>query len=147
VSRLAQEVTELHERLREASDPTRRVGFRLDDIVGELRRIGHGLGETASDLARVRSSQGDSRLCQAEWGVCPDHGDTLTSSRGISQCSVDARVWGYDRLDSPCGEPVTDLVTDPAGTSTRMCHGHALAVPNRDGWRVRTFPTDTPGVD
>jgi hypothetical protein len=146
-AQLSRDVDELHARLKaSAGDPARRAGFRLDTIAGELRRAEAELGDTAADLARVRGARGPG-LCFAEWGVCPDHGNTLTSTGGTSVCRVDGRSWGYDRLGSPCGEPVTDLVTDPEGASTAMCHGHALAVPNQDGWHVRTLPTDAPETD
>lgn len=42
-------------RLRVAADePTRRVGFRLDDAVGLVPSAATALGSTAEDLARVR---------------------------------------------------------------------------------------------
>ena len=145
---LSRDVDAVHARLKTAAaDPARRAGFRLDEIAGELRRAEAELGDTAADLARVRSSRGDPRLCQAEWGVCPEHGNTLTSTGGTSVCRVDGRSWGYDRLGSPCGEPVSDLVTDPEGGSTAMCHGHVLAVPDQAGWHVRALTTDTTGDD
>lgn len=46
----AQDIEALHERLRGAEDaPTRRAGFRLDDIAVELRRVARELQETAED--------------------------------------------------------------------------------------------------
>ena len=142
---LAEDVAELRRRLRAADgDSVRRVGYRLDDIYGELRRISDGLQATGADLRRALEVQSNPRMCPAEWGVCPDHGNTLTSSGGITTCRVDGRVWDYDRLGSSCGEPVTEEVTDPAGTTNAVCHGHALAVPADTGWNVRPISPDKP---
>ncbi|MEV0233385.1 hypothetical protein [Nonomuraea sp. NPDC050786] len=87
-----------------------------------LARGAEDLQHAAEDLARLRSQP----LCGFGWGVCPEHGNTLSSRAGVATCRVCRRTWNYDRLGQPCREPVTWKVTDPAGTETRMCDGHVL---------------------
>lgn len=101
--------------------------FRLPDAAGEVRRVAADLRETAEDQARVRARPADA--CPADWGVCPVHGNTLTSSGGRSWCRADDcdRTWNYDRGGEPCAEPVRWLVTDETGYSFRACDGHATA--------------------
>ncbi|MFF6903536.1 hypothetical protein [Streptomyces hydrogenans] len=71
--------------------------------------------------------------CGVPWGVCPDHGNTLRTSGGITQCRDLAclNIWDYDRLDRVCGDPVTHTVTDAAGTSFRACRAHAMDADER----------------
>lgn len=127
----AQDIEALHERLRGAQDaPTRRAGFRLDDIAGELRKAARELQQTAEDLARIRSRGAMSRpVCGAQWGVCPEHGNTLTSSGGRSWCRVPGcgRAWGWDRGGLPCTEPAVWRMCDQKGGEMRLCEGHAIA--------------------
>lgn len=88
---------------------------------GQLARAAEDLRRAAEELAALRSRQ-----CGMPWGVCPEHGNTLSSRGGVSTCKVCGLTWDYDRLGRACGEPVTWKVIDRAGTETRMCDGHVL---------------------
>ena len=73
------------------------------------------------------------------WGVCPEHGNTLTSTGGKAWCRDMAcgRTWDYDRGGLPCIEPARWTVTDKHGDALAMCDGHALDVGKRlQGARV-----------
>ena len=89
-----------------------------------LDRGGEDLQRAAGDLARVRSLA--EQTCGIPWGVCPEHGNTLSFSAKVSTCRVCGRTWAYDRLGRPCGELVDWKVTDQAGAVTMMCEGHVL---------------------
>jgi hypothetical protein len=138
---LAAEIETVRSELTTAPDePTRSSGFRLDNAAGEARRISTDLQETAEDLARVRGRSG----CLADWGVCPTHGNTLTSSGGRSWCREPGcgRQWNYHRGGLPCDEPLAYTVTDADGRSATMCAGHALDARKRlDG--TATTPIST----
>ncbi|MFC4116686.1 hypothetical protein [Nonomuraea zeae] len=86
-----------------------------------LARGAEDLERSAAELARLQAQP-----CGFRWGVCPEHGNTLSSRAGVSECRVCRRTWTYNRLDQPCGEPVTWKVIDRAGTETKMCDGHVL---------------------
>ncbi|WP_043619087.1 hypothetical protein [Nonomuraea candida] len=88
---------------------------------GLLARAAEELQLAAADLARLQV-----RPCGLPWGVCPEHGNTLSSQAGVSTCRVCGRTWDHDRLRRPCHEPATWKVIDRAGTVTRMCDGHVL---------------------
>jgi hypothetical protein len=64
--------------------------------------------------------------CAAEWGICPDHGPTLTSSGGVCWCHWPGcgRRWDYDRLGEDCAEPGTHRVTGTNGVSVICCSVH-----------------------
>jgi hypothetical protein len=131
---LAEDVRAAQDRLRAAPDePTRRVGFRIDDVVGYLRQCHDGLRATAEGLTRI----GNRGSCPADWGACPDHGATLRSSGGSSWCAVPGcRTWDHDRLGLPCSETATHLVTGPEGSPGRMCRGHAHEAATVPGFHV-----------
>lgn len=121
---LAAEVAALQVRLRAAEDePTRRVGFRLDDAAAAISEAAHDVVNTAVDLARIRG-RGD---CPCDWGVCPEHGNTLRSSAGLCWCTAAncGRSWGYDRGGLPCTEPAAFDVRDLDDRGGPMCAGHA----------------------
>jgi hypothetical protein len=126
---LQERIRDVEERLR-ASEETRQNTFRLDHAAGQLDQISRALHETASELARIRAVR-DGSVCTVPWGVCPEHGNTLTSSGGRTRCTRCIRVWNYDRLGVPCGEPLTHQVTDAAGSSFRSCQGHAMDATER----------------
>jgi hypothetical protein len=86
-----------------------------------LARGAEDLQRAATDLARIQAQP-----CGLPWSVCPEHGNTLSSSAGVSTCRVCRRTWNYNRPGEPCKEPVTWKVIDRAGTETRMCDGHVL---------------------
>jgi hypothetical protein len=112
-----------------ADEPTCRVGFRLDDGAGTLRRVAEEINQTAEDLSRIRSRQVPERAsCSAEWGVCPEHGNTLSSSGGRSQCRTPgcSRSWDWDRGGLPCTELAAWRVVDTGDKEILLCAGHAL---------------------
>ena len=139
---LAAEIDTVRTELTTAPDePTRSSGFRLHNAAGEARRISADLQATAGDLARVRGRS----ACRADWGVCPAHGNTLTSSGGRCWCREAGcgRQWNYDRAGLPCDEPVAYTVADASGGSGEMCAGHARAARERLDGAVIT-PISTP---
>lgn len=122
---LATSIRDMQARLRAAADePTRRAGFRLDDAAGLVDSAATALGATAEDLARIRGRGG----CAADWGVCPEHGNTLRGSGGRWSCTAAGcgRSWGYDRGGLPCTEPAVSQVTDAEGGTMLLCAGHTL---------------------
>ncbi|MDX2915959.1 hypothetical protein [Streptomyces griseiscabiei] len=58
----------------------------------------------------------DPGQCVVPWGVCPEHGGTLTCFNS----------WEYDRLDAPCPEPATHTVRADGGGQYAVCDGHAM---------------------
>jgi hypothetical protein len=68
----------------------------------------------------------DETRCSAQWGVCPEHGNTLSSSGGRSRCrrAGCGRTWPASRLSAHCDEPATVIVADQAGGQLRLCAGH-----------------------
>ncbi|MEV1238557.1 hypothetical protein ACIBO2_45125 [Nonomuraea sp. NPDC050022] len=87
----------------------------------QLARGAEDLQQAAADLARLQDQP-----CGLPWGVCPEHGNTLSAGGGVSTCRVCRRSWTGDLLGQPCREPRTWKVIDRAGTETRMCDGHVL---------------------
>jgi hypothetical protein len=92
---------------------------------GWLDRGGEDLQRAAGDLARFRSLA--EQACGMPWGVCPEHGNTLSFSANVTTCKVCRRSWTHDRLGQPCRELVVWKVTDQVGTVTLMCDGHVFA--------------------
>jgi hypothetical protein len=102
-----------------------RTGFRLDDAAGQADGVGAALLDTAHDLRRIGART--DRTCAAEWGACPVHGATLTSSGGQAWCTAHACElrWDYDRLGLPCSEDAVAFVTFMVEhKETRVCQGH-----------------------
>ena len=68
----------------------------------------------------------DPSRCQVPWGVCPEHGNTLTTSGGRTRCrwSGCGRTWPGNRVQAHCGEPATALIADAGGEQSRLCAGH-----------------------
>jgi hypothetical protein len=130
-------------RARDSEDPVRRAGFRLSDAARQARAVAAGLHETAADLARIAARPPGS--CVIPWGVCPEHGNTLTSTGGKTWCTTPrcGRAWGHDRLAMPCAEPARWKLTDQHGAEALLCDGHALDARNRlEGAMV--VPLDPP---
>ncbi|GHE72016.1 hypothetical protein GCM10018785_45340 [Streptomyces longispororuber] len=80
----------------------------------------------------LQSTAADPSRCTVPWGVCPDHGDTLTSraraTEGFDSWCTDVtrfNVWPYDRLDADCTEPATHTVQADNGDRYVVCDGHA----------------------
>lgn len=130
VEATAVRIDELRRRLIAADvEPAQPAGWRLENALAELRH-GAGTVQAAADiLARVRALPG--QACRVPWGVCPDHGATLSSSGGRAWCRTCRRSWGYDRLGLPCAEPVLARVVDADGVEVRMCAGHTLDARSR----------------
>lgn len=76
----------------------------------------------------VQPKQESALLCGADWGICPDHGNTLTSSGGTTRCKTPGcgLTWEYDRVNHHCNEPARWTVRDAEGGSGLMCPAHAL---------------------
>ncbi|QSB14562.1 hypothetical protein JQS43_24325 [Natronosporangium hydrolyticum] len=129
--RLAEQATNLARAIRAAGDrlrrtddePTRRAGFRLDEAVSAADRVTGELITTADYLTRI-ANRG---TCAADWGLCPEHGNTLAGSGGRSWCQRIGcrRRWDHDRAGLPCTEPAAYQVRDTAGGETLLCTGHA----------------------
>lgn len=106
----------------------RRAGFRLEDAAGECRRVAAELHATASDLARLAAIPADA--CRVPFLVCPEHGNTVTSTGGQSWCRRCDRRWPHS-YDEPCRELVSHSVTDTEGAVFAVCDGHAIDVRGR----------------
>ncbi|TMR87963.1 hypothetical protein [Nonomuraea basaltis] len=98
------------------------------DPLATARQAADWLARGAEELQRAATdlALSQTQLCGLPWGVCPEHGNTLSSTAGVSACRVCSRTWNHDRLGQPCREPVTWKVIDRAGTETRVCDGHVL---------------------
>lgn len=85
---------------------------------------------SADQHAQAARSDGAGGLCSVTWGVCPDHGATLTSEDGRSECRVAdcGRTWDYDRFAAPCAESASHQVRDTAGGTLSVCSAHATAI-------------------
>ncbi|MEV6967555.1 hypothetical protein AB0M47_20870 [Hamadaea sp. NPDC051192] len=142
VDELAAAIADVEKRLGAAADdPTRSARFRLDDAAGYARMAGEALNKTASDLVRVRARSN----CPVDWGVCPEHGNTLTDGGGKSWCREPGcgRTWNYARGALPCTEPAVFFVSDAHGDGSPMCTGHTLDARQRlDGAIIRTLTSD-----
>ncbi|MEV1179382.1 hypothetical protein, partial [Nonomuraea sp. NPDC049784] len=67
--------------------------------------------------------------CGIGWGVCPEHGATLTAEAdGHTRCAHCNRRWPDDRLNLPCPEPITRTEEARHLMRTGMCSGHAVAL-------------------
>jgi hypothetical protein len=77
-------------------------------------------------LEADRRLAADGARCSAQWGVCPEHGNTLSSSGGRSWCRQAGcgRTWPGSRVGRHCDEPAVVLVADEAGARMRLCSGH-----------------------
>lgn len=113
-----------------APDVTRHARFRLPEAAGNARFVAEELEATATDLDVVLGWQANPHRCPVEWGACPDHGATLTSSGGHTWCSTlgCGRRWDYDRHGQPCDEPPLYTVRDQTDAVSRVCRGHARAM-------------------
>jgi hypothetical protein len=136
---LADEIDTLHSSIRSARDePVRRAGFRCDTAAGLMRQASSELGETADHLEHIADAMKPG-ACAVQWGVCPQHGNTLVSTAGKTWCRVIGcgQTWSYDRVGLPCIEPARWQVTDKQGAVCVMCDGHALdAREHLEGARV-----------
>jgi hypothetical protein len=130
---LADEIDALHHEIRAArAEPVRRASFRCDTAIGWMRQASAELQDTADHLDRVAAAMKPG-VCAVPWGVCPEHGNTLTGTGGKTWCRVAGcgQKWDYDRADLPCIEPARWQVTDQHGEASVMCDGHALEARKR----------------
>lgn len=136
---LADEIGILHGDVRAARDePVRRARFRCDSAIGWLKQASAELQEAADHFDRVAAAMKPG-ACAVPWGVCPEYGNTLTSSGRKTWCRAAGcgRTWSYDRGGLPCIEPARWQVADKYGAVSMMCDGHALEDRKRlDGARV-----------
>jgi hypothetical protein len=127
---LAAEIDALHREMRAAGDdPVRLAGFRCDAASGSVCQAASELRDTATDLDRIAAAAVPG-TCSVQWGACPDHGNTLSTSSGRTWCRHPActRTWDHDRGGLPCAEPVRWRMIDQHGDAILVCHGHAVAV-------------------
>ncbi len=68
----------------------------------------------------------DETRCSAQWGVCPTHGNALSSSGGQTWCRQPgcSRTWPGRRAARHCDELAEVVVADQAGGTMRLCAGH-----------------------
>jgi hypothetical protein len=139
IEALADEVEALRSEIRAAWDePVRRAGFRCETGIGWLRQASAELQEAADRLDRLAAAMKPG-ACVVRWGVCPEHGNTLTGSGLKTWCREPecGRTWNYDRVGLPCIEPARWAVTDRYDARSVMCDGHALDARKRlEGARV-----------
>src|SRR3954454_10699858 len=91
---LAAAAADLYRQLREADvardadpDPARRrAGWRLDVAAGGLRSAAEELLDTADELIRLAVRRADA--CPVPWGVCREHGPTLSCWGGRCWCTA-----------------------------------------------------------
>jgi hypothetical protein len=140
---LAAEIAALHrDNLAAGSEPVRRTGYRCDTASGWVRESAGYLREMAADLGRIEAAAAPG-VCAVSWGVCPEHGNTLTCSGGRTWCRLAGccGTWDYDRAGLPCSEPARWSVRDQHGGSSAMCDGHAFdAARCIDGAQVAPQP-------
>jgi hypothetical protein len=127
---LAAEICTLHRYMRAAGDdPVRPAAFHCVTASGSVSQAAGELRDTAADLERIAAAAAPC-TCFVQWEVCPDHGNTLASSRGRTWCRHGGceRIWDYDRVGLPCAEPVRWRMIDRHGDAILVCHGHAAAL-------------------
>lgn len=136
LTRLALELDVASSRLRDEPDRglvRLRLGLQLEQAAANIRRsVGH-IREVADALAEQEAARQVERTairwrCEAEGGVCPDHGDTLSAAGGRSWCRVAGcdRVWPGDRRRQACPEAAVYRVRDARGAEQLLCSGHAI---------------------
>jgi hypothetical protein len=104
------------------------AGRALATLDAAARRLAGAREALVRDIQTVtdRRLAADESRCSAQWGVCPEHGNTLSSSGGRSRCrrSGCGRTWQGSRVSTHCDEPVAVIVADQAGGHLRLCVGH-----------------------
>jgi hypothetical protein len=103
----ADEIGALHHDIRTARDePVHRAGFRCDTALGWVMQASTELADTAYHLDRIAAATKPG-ACLVPWGVCPEHGNTLTSTGRKTWCRETGcgRTWTYDRGGLPYIEP------------------------------------------
>ncbi len=109
---------------------TRRAaaGRALAELDTAARRLAGAREALVRDIQTVtdRRLAADETRCSAQWGVCPEHGNTLSCSGGRSRCrrAGCGRTWPGSRVAQHCDEPAAVVVADQAGGQLRLCAGH-----------------------
>jgi hypothetical protein len=127
--RLAAEIENAQARLSETGSKAHvRAGWRLNDAAGLVRLAADEVATAAAELVFIESVRSRPH-CGAEWGCCPDHGATLSSSSGRSWCTVPGcrLEWSGDRMGLPWAKPPVFRLEDAGGTVGLVCAGHAIA--------------------
>lgn len=126
---LAAQIEVVDQGIRASNTPHRSAGFRLDTTASYVRSVAAQLEVTARDLACV--DQHGEHTCQARWGVCPEHGDTLCSSDGRCWCRACRRTFDYHRSGLACDQPAAYLLRDGFGDPSVLCEAHATVAGER----------------
>lgn len=104
------------------------AGGALAQLDSAARRLAAAREALVRDIQAVtdRRLATDVTRCSAQWGVCPEHGNTLSSSGGRSRCRRPGcgRTWPASRASQHCDEPAAVIVADQAGGQLRRCAGH-----------------------
>jgi hypothetical protein len=109
---------------------TRRAaaGRALAELDAAARRLAGAREALVRDIQAVTDERlaADQRRCSARWGVCPEHGNTLSCSGGRSWCrwAGCGRTWPGSRVSQHCDEPAAVVIADQAGAQMRLCAGH-----------------------
>jgi hypothetical protein len=133
---------------------TRRAaaGRALAQLDTAARRLAGAREALVRDIQTVTDERlaAEQTRCSAQWGVCPEHGNTLSSSGGRSWCrrAGCGRTWPGSRVSAHCDEPAMVVVVDQADAQLRLCAGHwADARTRLVGARVvRVLPTAGDGA-
>jgi hypothetical protein len=111
---------------------TRRAaaGRALAQLDTAVRRLAGARAALVGDIQAATDERlaADQTRCSAQWGVCPEHGNTLSSSGGRSWCRRPGcgRSWSGSRVSGHCDEPAAVIVADRTGAQLRLCAGHWL---------------------
>ncbi len=97
--------------LQSAAEAVRRAAEELEKVAGEL----------------VRSMAASQEPCAVGWGVCPEHGVTLTRIGVDAGCRVIGCHLPAAAPSIQCTEPVAYRVVDAEGSAFLACTGHAVA--------------------
>jgi hypothetical protein len=97
----------------------------LDEAARRLAAAREALA-TEIQIQTDRHLAEDQTRCSAQWGVCPTHGNTLSSSGGRTWCRQAGcgRTWPGSRVARHCDEPAEVVVADQAGDTMQLCAGH-----------------------
>jgi hypothetical protein len=104
------------------------AGRALAQLHTAARRLAGARAALVRDIQAATDERlaADKTRCSAQWGVCPEHGNTLSASGGRSWCRRPGcgQSWPGSRLSAHCDEPATVILADQAGGQLRLCAGH-----------------------
>src|SRR3954452_4403577 len=121
-------------------DPARRrAGWRLDVAAGGLRSAAEELLDTADEVIRLAVRTADA--CPVPWGVCPEHGATLSSSGGVAGAPRPVAFGVGITTDSASRAPnrsptVSSMPKATISTSATVTHRHPQTLDRRHGRSV-----------